>query len=437
VRLRRLDLGARGFPIALAAIALVAFGVRLVYAHFVYAGRGLGDDWWYHWMAEALADGRGFNNPLQTLMDGRAVPGFAGDSIPTAYHPPLFPAVLAVGSKLGLTTYGAHRAIGCALGAATAVVVGLCGRRIGGQWLGVACAAVAAVYPPLVANDSTLLSESLYGLLIACVVLAALRVAESPTVRRAAVLGGVIGLAALTRSEALLLLVLLVPFVVRRSWRSGLVATAVAALLVVPWCVRNTVVFDRPVTIATGDGSVLAGANTDDTYFGEQIGGWDPNGLKGALPFEASVNEAVGSDAGRRRALDYAGDHVGRLPVVFGARVLRTWSLYPMPPASQVRYYAFINGSTRWSQWLSLIAAWVAFALAVVGVLALRRRRAGVPLAALLAPVALVTVVSVLFNGDPRYRDAAEISLVLLATTGAWALVRARRSSAAEPPASA
>jgi hypothetical protein len=430
----RTRLRGRGFAAALGGIALVAFGVRLGYAESVYNARGLGDDWWYHWMADAIAAGRGFNNPLETLVNGHAVRGFAGTPIPTAYHPPLFPVVLAAGSKLGLTSYGAHRAIGCALGAAATVVVGLCGRRIAGPPLGVACAAVAALFPPLVANDSTLLSESLYGLLIAGVVLAALRVLESPTALRASVLGALIGLAALTRSEAVLLVVLLVPFVTRRAWRAGLVAVGVTALIVVPWCIRNTVEFDRPVTIATGDGSVLAGANTPATYHGDLLGGWDVRGLSGPTPAAARINEAVGSDAGRQRALDYAGDHLGRLPVVAVARVLRTWNLYPFAPADQVSQYAFFSGSTHWAQWLSLFSAWVAFVLAIVGVVALRRR--GRPLAPLLAPIALVTLVSVLFNGDPRYRDAADISLVLLATVGAaylWQRRAAGRAGQAQP----
>ena len=424
--------GQRRFGAALVAIALVAFGVRLAYAETVYDARGLGDDWWYHWMANALAAGRGFNNPLQTLVNGHPVQGLAGTPIPTAYHPPLFPALLAVGSKLGLTSYSAHRAIGCALGAATTIVVGYCGRRLSGPAVGLGAAALAAVFPPLVAADSTLLSESLYGLLIAGVVLAALRLRESQSPRRAAVLGALIGLAALTRSEAVLLLVLLVPFVVRRSWRVGAVAAGVALLIVVPWCIRNSVEFDRPVTIATGDGSVLAGANTHATYYGNLIGGWDVGGLAGPASAEARINEAVGSDAGRTRALDYAGDHAGRLPVVVGARVLRTWNLYPFSPAAQVSEHSLFAGSTRWAQWLSLGASWLAFALAVVGVVVLRRR--GHALAPLVSLVALVTVVSALFNGDPRYRDAADISLVLLATVGVASLI-GRGDAARSTPA--
>jgi hypothetical protein len=192
-----------------------------------------------------------------------------------------------------------------------------------------------------------------------------------------------------------------------------------------PWCIRNTIEFDRPVTIATGDGSVLAGANTRATYHGDLLGAWDVGGLHRPVPAEAAINEAAGSGAGRRHSLDYAGEHLGRLPVVLAARTRRTWNVYPFSPVEQVRQYAFFAGSTRWVQWLSMLTALVALVLAVVGVRALRGR--GAPLAPLLAPVALVTLVSVLFNGDPRYRDAADISLVLLGTAGAFELWRRAR----------
>jgi hypothetical protein len=42
-------------------------------------------------------------------------------------------------------------------------------------------------------------------------------------------------------------------------------------------------------------------------------------------------------------------------------------------------------------------------------------RRRGVALAPLLAPLVLVTLVSALFFGDVRFREAADVSLVLLA----------------------
>ena len=397
---------------------LAGLAVRLLYAHFAAVGGDRGDDVWYHTMANAIANGHGLQVPRDYLTGGGSLTDYSGPTVPTAYHPPLFPALLAIPSKLGLTSYAQHRAVGCAMGAATAAVVGLAGRRIAGPRLGLVAAALAAVYLPAVANESVLMSESLYGLAIAATILAALWFHERPTARRAAVLGAAIGLAALTRAEALLLLVVLVPFAVRRAperrLRLALAAVAAAAVVVAPWCVRNTLVFDRPVGISTGDGGVLAGANNREAYHGAQVGAWNLAGL--ALP--RSTGEDLFDDAKlsarlRRKGLDYAGDHVGRLVPVAAVRVMRTWTVWPLDPDEKVAYNAFVGGRDKSAEWAALVMGWVVMLLAIRGAVALRRRAA--PLSPLLAPLVLVTVVSALFFGDVRFREAADVSLVLLA----------------------
>src|SRR5207302_9075219 len=116
-------------------------------------------------------------------------------------------------------------------------------------------------------------------------------------------------------------------------------------------------------------------------------------------------------------------------------RVLRTWSIYPWSPSEKVDFTALTLSRIHSLEWVALLSAWLAMLLSIAGALALRRR--GSPLSPLLAPIALVTVVSALFFGDVRFRDAAEISLVVLGSVGATALwpwvvatVRGRRNRA-------
>jgi hypothetical protein len=313
-----------------------------------------------------------------------------------------------------------------------AAVVGLVGRRVGGERLGLLAAALAAIYPPLVANESILMSESLYGLMIALTILTALWASEAPTWRRAAVLGAVIGLDALTRAEGLLLLVLLVPFVVRRvrpgASRRYLVALAAAAVVVAPWCVRNSLQFDRPLGISTGDGAVLAGANNEISYHGDRTGTWQFSAL--AVPASAGVDPHDDADIGeyqRGKGLDYLRAHDGRVPLVALARVLRTWGLFPLDPSTHAHQESFTSGRRLSVAWVTLAAGWAATALALGGALLLRRR--GLLCAALLAPIALVTIDSAVFYGDVRFREAADISLVVLAAvalTHVYTLARGR-----------
>ncbi len=68
-----------------------------------------------------------------------------------------------------------------------------------------------------------------------------------------------------------------------------------------------------------------------------------------------------------------------------------------------------------------------ALALAILGAVALRL--AGGPLWLLLAPAVLVTVVSALGYGDTRFRQAADVSIAVLAGLGAAALLDRRRAT--------
>src|SRR3989442_3548929 len=141
-----------------------------------------------------------------------------------------------------------QRAWGALFGLGTIVLIGLIARRLGGPRAGLIAAGIAAVYPVLVAADGAMMSETLYGLLIAAALLTALRLLDrEPGPPLAAALGALIGLATLTRAEALLLLPLLAwPVAARAQARRLLLAgvTSVACLLwISPWVVRYSDTF--------------------------------------------------------------------------------------------------------------------------------------------------------------------------------------------------
>ena len=175
---------------------------------------GIGDWWFYHWQPGLIVNGHGFTDPWPLLATHHYRP--------SAAHPPLYSIVLS-----GLYLLGGHgaliqRSLGLVLGTVTLVLVGLLGRRVGGERLGVIAALLYAVYPVMIAVDGDLMSEVLYGPLIAGMLLGAFALIDRPTVRRARLLGVVIGLAALTRTEALLFVpFLLVPVAWPRAPAAG------------------------------------------------------------------------------------------------------------------------------------------------------------------------------------------------------------------------
>ena len=423
---------ARRFWIGVAFIGLVALALRALYGLDVGTGHGIGDDDWYHQVANGLVDGRGFSDPFGSLVGGHRVAGLAGAPIPSAFHLPAFPWLLAAFSELGVRSYTGHQAVGWALGAGTAVLVALAARRLWDERTALIAGAIAAVFPPLIANDSVGMSESLYGFLIAAVLLFALKLLRRPGWIWSVALGAALAAAALTRQETLLLVVLLLPWVWKRvSARDAAVTLGVAVLLCAPWAIRNITTFHHPVLLTTGDGSVFAGANTPTTYHGLLVGSANFQALfRSPAGRTAVVNEAVQSDRWRKEGFNYARDHIGRLPVVMAARVLRTWGFYPFSPRERARQVAFLEDRSRNVELIAWPALIAALALAVFGAIDLRRR--GGPLWLLLAPCVLITVTSATGYGAPRFAQAGLVSIAVLAGGGltpAFQRLRALRSA--------
>jgi 4-amino-4-deoxy-L-arabinose transferase-like glycosyltransferase len=409
------------FRARVALIALAALALRVGYvvgpARHV---KGIGDWYFFHWGSNLIADGHWFVEPFQKVFHGRLVP--------SAGHPPLWELLLSGVSWLGGTSYIAHRLLGCALGAVTVVLIGMLGRRVGGERAGLVAAALAAVYPVMIAADGSLMSEGLYSLLIAAALLLALRLRDRGDARSAAALGVVVGLAALTRSEALALIALLVlPVALTRpAGRLRLAAVAVLATLLViaPWSARNWAEFGRPVLISTNDGTLLAGANCDITYHGEDLGFWNIECIS-----ERSIdNEARQEARWRSEGLEYASGHAGRLPVVLVVRVLRTWDLYQ--PRRMVR---FAEGRWIRADQAGTVVYFLLLPFAFAGGWLLRSRRDDLLL--LLAPVALVLLLSLIGYGIPRFRAPAEITIVVLAAVALTHLLERRWPSGARPSA--
>jgi hypothetical protein len=404
------------FARRLAAVAAGGFVLRAVFALAV-APESLnheGDPRFFHLAANLLADGHGYIAPLPFLDSGSV--------IPSTEHPPLWSALLAVFSVAGARGYEAHELVACAVGAATVVCAGVLGRRVGGERAGLLAGAAVALYPVFIAMDGSLMSEPPYALAIAVTLILAFRFIDRPTARRAAALGLAIGLATLVRGEAIaLLVVLLVPVVLQvPRERRKLVGIALAAALVTiaPWSVRNSLTMHHPVLVSTEDGPVIAGANCDLTYHGRDVGYWH----SACLAPDSDRNQAFRSARLRGQGVDYAREHIGRLPLVEGVRLLRTFGVW-----QPRRHVFFSEGRDLPGHPLAMLAAWLAVGFGAVGAWSLRRRAPG-QLAILLAPVILAIATTLIAFGYPRFRYAADVSLIVLGAALVDRLVRTRRT---------
>jgi 4-amino-4-deoxy-L-arabinose transferase-like glycosyltransferase len=394
----------------LAIVALAALAIRTAATVYHRDYPVIGDALTFHLEGGHLAHGEGFRRVFE--------------DVPTAEHPPLFICLLAVFDLLGADGFLAQRLLLGLVGTATVVLVGLLARRVAGGRAGLIAAAIAAVYPLLWLADGSLMSESLYGVLVVAALLVAYAYRDARTAPRAAALGAVVGLAALTRGEALLLVPLLAIAVMARGalpvrTRMEHVGALVAAFAVVlaPWTVRNLTTFNKPVLISTNSEGVWVGANCHQTYYGPIIGLWDFP-CYGARP---AGDEAQQSAEYRRRGWAYLRAHSGRVPLVLAARLGRLWDVFR--PA-QMRVYEASEGRPARSEHLGVWLYWLLVPLAGAGGWLLRRR--GQPLAILLVPVAMVTLTALLTYGSTRFRFAAEPSIVVLAAVALDAAVRSR-----------
>lgn len=412
----------------LVAIAAVGLAIRLVYVlAFENPAALVGDSNYYHDAANLLADGKGFIHPVFYMQ-------FLRGPIQAADHPPAYIVALAIPSRLGLRSVLDHQLFSCLLGTATVVVVGFTGRRMAGERAGLIAAALAAVYPNLWLNDGLVMSETLTMLTAAVTVLAAYRFLQEPTARRAAVLGVAVGVFALSRSEAVLAIPLLVlpaaliaaRRVRRRQVTYAAIATGAALAVLAPWVGYNLTRFDHPEVITTSLGWTMLNANCSSVYHGDRLGYWDYRcGGKVSGP-EISIGDPSSDDlVYRRRAQRYIAAHLVDQPRVVAARIGRTFGFYR--PRQQLDLDHLENGRQREAGTAGLLMYYALLPFAVAGAVISRRRQ--VSIVPPLALVVMVVVTVALTFGQTRYRANAEVALVLLAAVAIDAMATARSSA--------
>ena len=444
----------RTFVLCLALAALLGFAVR--FGTFLVEGRtaGLsGDAVFYHETANLLADGKGYINPVfynaGYCFDGGPtegpvysfLPGLEdcprvdvvqpdgsvrsvivslppGTEEPTAAHPPLWSMVLSVSSLVGFDSVNQHRMVGLLIGSLGVVLIGLAGRELFGERVGVVAAFIAAIYGFLWLNDWSLMSESLVIAFVPVMTIVAVRWWRRPSWRLALLLGLLAGIGGLLRTELLAYgpVLILVALLTRRDlWRTMLrdlgLVSLVGFAVIAPWLIRNLTVFREPILLSP-TGTLLAQTNCDPAYYGEKVGYWErfcaepePVGEDGSM-LDESQRDAI--KRGWARA--YISDHKARLLLVAPIRTLRMFNLFD--PVGTARYDIYVENREFRQSVFALVEYYIVAVSAIAGaVLAWRRRATLLP--ALLWP-ALVAIVAATSFGNNRYRVSAEPSLIWL-----------------------
>lgn len=178
----------------------------------------------YVLLARSIADGHGFSLQFPQV-----------ELHPTAFRPPLFPLLLSPFAFVGGDALWPLRLATVLIGAANAPVSFVLVSKFGSRPTALIAALAVALYPPLLANDSVVLSEGLGLLLFQLALIAAIS-------NRPLFLGLTLGMVVLTRPNAYLLIAVVLAYLgLKFGWKRCLPALVVLLVVITPWAIRNKV----------------------------------------------------------------------------------------------------------------------------------------------------------------------------------------------------
>lgn len=365
---------------------------------------------------------------------------------PTAYRPPLFPLLLAgvyeaVGIGSQTTRWQSGRLLEAVLGTIAVALTFLIALRLWDRRVALISAAIAAISPPLVLVGSSVMSEPLFIVLVLAAVLTALVHRDCAHRCRWAIATAVlVGLAALTRSNGIALLIP-IAFLVwterpRLSWRSlrtPIAMIAVTLAMLVPWMIRNASELHAFVPLTTESGYGLAGTyNATSARLTRYPANWvgPAPALAHVLAQDPGANEAQISNRLDTAAFSYVEAHPTYVLKVLYWNTLRTLNL------TGTGFELFAGHYEAYPGWLTVVSVysfWVLGLLALAG--ACTRRARTVPWAALWGWPLAGYLTSVFLLGATRYRSPADPFLIMLAALALQAGWLRLRRPGGQPPA--
>ncbi len=361
----------------------------------------------YYQMGKHLAAGRGYIAWSDFM--------FSGETNPTAVYPPLYPFLLSLLQRVGITTMdGQHLAVAI-LGAINIPLVACLGHALAGRMTGVVAGGLAAISPAMLEIDGSFMAEALYVPLVGGALLAAVRACAEQTLRAWMITGALFGLAALARTEALLFLpVLALPLIFitggSRRWLMMLGVLTGFAVFVLPWTARNAAKLGAFVPVSQNYGGGIHGANCGPTFYDANgLGGWNLACIR-ALDVRG-LTEVEAMNRRREVGIRYAMQNLEQLPAVGMARLQRTWGVFQPGRWYGLGEIEYRNHDFSRRTWF---CGWFLLALAPVGMVLVSRRSLA-HLWVTLTPFLVVSATTLVGYGNPRFRAAAEPLLVVLA----------------------
>lgn len=371
-----------------------------------------------------MARGRGYRGPS---------PDVNNVDHATAYRPPGVSAVWAGIYAVAGHRYSAIRILHCVLVATTVFFVFEIGRSCFSERVGLAGSIIWSVFPTSLLYTPQLMSEALGVFWLLAVVAGCLVFAEHSSIRHALIAGISLGISVLTRPNTVVLVPLIIFWILAQFRKEpfkllrGMAIPIASLLVVLPWTIRNYVVFKELVPLSTAGGSALLQGNNrvvvqDPNLYGYCV--WDSGIPEYHNALVSAKNELARDRLARKFAMTWLLGHREKWGFLIIAKMRRAFS-------------PILHGSSHISQ-LALLISWgpilFLFVLGAFPTLAtfLRRRHPGW----LIHLVILhFIIISIIFYGYSRYRNAVEPFCILIATacaTSIYSRVRCAMSTTSQ-----
>lgn len=364
--------------------------------------------------------------------------------LPTVDRPPLWPVLIAgISLLLGASDLFARLFL-CTLDAATCVLIYLFTYELFSRRIALFAGIVAAIYPGLYIYTGWLYTETLYTfLLFAC----SYTLYKMQKIQRwywCVVSGVLLGLLSLARPNGLLVVGLVIVWAMlliwtkRAVWRPlcvrVLLLTGLALLIVAPWTLRNYLVTQHFVPVATGDGTVLLGAYNNQTVMTPgYVGSWiNPLHSSPQVAYQfplytcAAPCEIEREVAFRDAAIVWIREHPQDMPGLLVFHFLNMWQ--PIAVEADLPFDRFPQ---QYSSQLVMIMMGIfaipIFLLAVYGLFATWRQYWHKLLLVYLL-ILFAIIECLVFYGIPRFRAPIEPMLIVLAAGGVWSISQYKKN---------
>jgi 4-amino-4-deoxy-L-arabinose transferase-like glycosyltransferase len=340
---------------------------------------------------------------------------------PTAYRSP-GTSVLWAGLYWSFGhRYSVVRIFHCVLDTLTILLIFQIGRKCFSNTVALLAAAIYAMWPTALLYSSQLASEPLFTFLFCCFILISLQFAERASWPRAIAAGVLLGIAMLTRGNAVLMVALLIPWSIwqfRRTPRlvvRGFAISLVALVMLVPWTIRNYWIFHSFIPFQTGGGELLLGSYnriiaSDPVYYGYWI--YPTSELPEYRDqIIAPNNEVIRDHVETHLAIQWARNHPEKWWYLVESRFRRSWTPF-LQPRSPMLYR--VGMLVSWGP----ILVFFGLGFFPTAIYFLRTNKPGWIIHLGVFHFVLTTLI---FCGNSRYRFPVEgLCIILACTTFIW-----------------